>query len=403
VKANNPSQRAKQRTRAQGMVEFALALPVILLVIFGIIEFSRLLLTYSSVYTASRDAVRFAVVTGMSPAGVPHYQDCNGIRAAGMNLGRFGGVRSTDFDIRYDRGLFEIPEEFTSLQSCNGATSTINLELGDRVLVKVSTVFRPIVPIANIPPITVSSTTARTVLGVVDVRRTPGPTYTRVYTFTPTMTPTITSTPTDTPTITPTLDQTHTPTATNTDSPTPTETWTGTPPTPSVTPTDTPTPTPTPTSTTTPTPSVNCSQYQLSVTSRFTNAIIFELLATADSQSTYVRNISLSWPDNVKLELFSYNTVLKWFTCDACNPPIEPHPSPWFQSYAQLEDVNKPPVDNGFGNVLYFRFTNTFPTDPYIVVSLENNCLISGGLSPDKWHTATPTPTATTPSGNGGN
>jgi Flp pilus assembly protein TadG len=54
------SQRAKH-TRAQGMVEFALALPVILLLLFGIIEFARLLVTFSAVYTASREAVRYAV------------------------------------------------------------------------------------------------------------------------------------------------------------------------------------------------------------------------------------------------------------------------------------------------------------------------------------------------------
>jgi hypothetical protein len=59
------SHRAKH-SRAQGMVEFALALPVFLLLMLGIIEFARLLVTYSAVYTASREAVRYGVATGMN-------------------------------------------------------------------------------------------------------------------------------------------------------------------------------------------------------------------------------------------------------------------------------------------------------------------------------------------------
>jgi hypothetical protein len=89
------SHRAKH-SRAQGMVEFALALPVFLLLMFGIIEFARLLVTYSAVYTASREAVRYAVATGLKsnlspPPALP------GLRRhphAGMNLGRFGGVQA---------------------------------------------------------------------------------------------------------------------------------------------------------------------------------------------------------------------------------------------------------------------------------------------------------------------
>jgi hypothetical protein len=32
-----------------------------------------------------------------------------------MNLGRIGGVQADDFDIRYDQGLVEIPDEWTTL------------------------------------------------------------------------------------------------------------------------------------------------------------------------------------------------------------------------------------------------------------------------------------------------
>ena len=52
--------RSKRQEGAQGMVEFALILPLLLLVVFGIIELGRLLVIYSSVGTASREAARYA-------------------------------------------------------------------------------------------------------------------------------------------------------------------------------------------------------------------------------------------------------------------------------------------------------------------------------------------------------
>jgi hypothetical protein len=47
-----------EQYRAQGMVEFALALPIVLMLMLGVVEFGRLMVTYSSVYTASREAAR---------------------------------------------------------------------------------------------------------------------------------------------------------------------------------------------------------------------------------------------------------------------------------------------------------------------------------------------------------
>jgi Flp pilus assembly protein TadG len=48
------------------MVEFALALPLLLLLIFGILEVGRMVFTYSSVVNASREAVRYGSATGLA-------------------------------------------------------------------------------------------------------------------------------------------------------------------------------------------------------------------------------------------------------------------------------------------------------------------------------------------------
>ncbi|HEX2981595.1 MAG TPA: TadE family protein, partial [Anaerolineaceae bacterium] len=63
------SQSNRQNPRGQGMVEFALALPIILMVIFGIIEFGRLLLSYSAVFSASREAARYGAAVGDNGGG----------------------------------------------------------------------------------------------------------------------------------------------------------------------------------------------------------------------------------------------------------------------------------------------------------------------------------------------
>jgi len=52
--------------RGNSVVEFALVLPILLLVLFGITEFGRMILTTNILNTASREGARLAAV---SPAG----------------------------------------------------------------------------------------------------------------------------------------------------------------------------------------------------------------------------------------------------------------------------------------------------------------------------------------------
>ena len=58
----------KRRSRAQGLVEFALALPVLLLLIFGIIEFGRLLQAWLALENGARFGVRYATTGEYNPA-----------------------------------------------------------------------------------------------------------------------------------------------------------------------------------------------------------------------------------------------------------------------------------------------------------------------------------------------
>lgn len=231
------------KENAQGIVEFALVLPLLLLLMLGLMEIGRFLLVYSMVSAASREAARYGAAAGDIGGGIPHFLDCAGIRAAAERVGGIAGVTAADVSIGYDHG----PETNIFSSTCPPGGATV--ELGDRVRVNVSVTYQPIVPLVNLPPIPVNSTTTRTIIKDVEVEGTPPtpyPTNTRQPTIGPS--PTTSSTPTVTPTATST--STATPTATATA----TATQTATPTIgPSLTPTPTDTPTPTPTNTSTPT------------------------------------------------------------------------------------------------------------------------------------------------------
>jgi len=57
----------RQRWRAQGFVEFALALPILLMLIFGIIEFGRFLQAWLALQNGARFGVRYAVSGDFNP------------------------------------------------------------------------------------------------------------------------------------------------------------------------------------------------------------------------------------------------------------------------------------------------------------------------------------------------
>src|SRR5688572_17286906 len=105
-----------QKNRAQAMVEFAIALPILLMLLYGILEAGRLLFIYSSIVTASRQAVRYGSATGIGPNGVPRYQDCAGIRASANRADFLNAFQDEDIHIFYDEG----PDDLTPTEFCLG-------------------------------------------------------------------------------------------------------------------------------------------------------------------------------------------------------------------------------------------------------------------------------------------
>src|SRR5689334_10681817 len=61
VPTGHPSQPPRRARRGQTMVEFALTLPILLLLIFGIVEFGRIFQAWVTIQNAARTAARFAI------------------------------------------------------------------------------------------------------------------------------------------------------------------------------------------------------------------------------------------------------------------------------------------------------------------------------------------------------
>ena len=149
-------QRSEGRV-GQGIVEFAIAIPVVLIVILGTIEFGRLLITHTAISSASREAARYGAAVGNEDLGIlPPYEDCVGIRDAAQRVTKaFVDIQDAEIDIEYDKG------PGTAVYStCSPPSDTV--ELGDRIVVSITTTYEPLIPL-GFGSFEVSSVTKRSI------------------------------------------------------------------------------------------------------------------------------------------------------------------------------------------------------------------------------------------------
>ncbi len=190
-------------SRGQTLVEFAVILPVFVLLFFGVFEFARLLQSWVTIQHAAEEAVRFATTGTGWDAGVG-VREGNIIEVA---INAATGIRIDDAAGPGDPAYFRVgmrssqngpdpSEPDTAGQANDFVRVTINYNhplatgiLGDRIMVPLSTqslavnerFARPVVPVGELPPIPPAT-----------------------WTPTPTPTPTDPATPVSTPTRTPT-------------------------------------------------------------------------------------------------------------------------------------------------------------------------------------------------------
>ena len=65
----------------QAIVEFAIVLPILMVLLVGILEVGRMIFIYSVVNNASREAARYGSAVGFGDDGFHKYRYCDGIRA----------------------------------------------------------------------------------------------------------------------------------------------------------------------------------------------------------------------------------------------------------------------------------------------------------------------------------
>ena len=159
-----------RKEKAQGMVEFALVLPLLLLVMFAVIEFGRLLFTYSAVFSASREAARYGAAPEARAITSPITVIALACEAAARRISNLAGLQhGYDPTTIMAWQLLTIPPRGVAWPS----TIPDVISLGDRVEVTVSTTYQPILPLVQIPPIPISSTAARTILKDISISGTP--------------------------------------------------------------------------------------------------------------------------------------------------------------------------------------------------------------------------------------
>jgi Flp pilus assembly protein TadG len=155
------TQHVRRAARGQGMVEFALVLPMLLLLIFGIMELGRLLVIYTSVQAASREGARYGSAAGLNDSGVRYYQDIAGIRAAAQRIGMLINLPNNQINVNWDRqGVGPCP---------NPNVLCRTIELGDRVIVTVSANYAPLLGLTPLRPFTFTSVTRRTIVEAIAI------------------------------------------------------------------------------------------------------------------------------------------------------------------------------------------------------------------------------------------
>lgn len=153
------------KSAAQAMVEFALVLPILLLLIYGLIEMGRLLFIYNSVVSAAREATRYGAATGLNASeSVPLYQDCTGIRSAAQKSGFLDNFEDADILIWHDDGEEKNQDAYCAPGMDYDKSFQPSVGNISRVRVQVSTEYAPILPFIPLQPFTITSVSARTIL-----------------------------------------------------------------------------------------------------------------------------------------------------------------------------------------------------------------------------------------------
>ena len=124
---------------------------------------------YAAVGNASRNAVRYASAIGLGDDGLTKFNNCEQIKQVAIDTAFLAPV--SNVVITYDDGS---GNPISGDWECNvwtaGSVDTgVSVSSGDRVNVTVTAEYNAAVKLIPIPSRTITSTSSRTILGIVDV------------------------------------------------------------------------------------------------------------------------------------------------------------------------------------------------------------------------------------------
>lgn len=132
--------------RGATLVEFAIILPLLLLLLFAIMEFGRLGFFYAEVWTAAREGARHATTIGDGDGdNIPNFVDCGDIETRALAKVTMQGITPAEITIEY------FDSSGTAIASCEGSlddpTESGNIDRGTQIEVTVTRDYDAIVPL----------------------------------------------------------------------------------------------------------------------------------------------------------------------------------------------------------------------------------------------------------------
>jgi Flp pilus assembly protein TadG len=149
-------------SRGAVLVEASLILPLVLLLVFGILDGARYIAAQNEIKTISHEAARYGSSVGVAGSGKQRFVDCDGIRTAGMAISNLELADLTVFEVDYDNGPMTSPNG-----KCEaGQSASRTVKEGDRVVITVSDDWTAVTPFLSslMGTRTITSVAHRTIL-----------------------------------------------------------------------------------------------------------------------------------------------------------------------------------------------------------------------------------------------
>lgn len=129
--------------RGASLTEYAIVAPLMFLLLFGVVETSRLAYSYSQVWTAAREGARSATTVGDTDNdGTPNYLDCDQIIQSALSKAVGTGLEASDVAVTLVSG--------TDSETCDSNSPTpisIDVDSGATVEVDVGLTYDGLLPI----------------------------------------------------------------------------------------------------------------------------------------------------------------------------------------------------------------------------------------------------------------